>query len=153
MLEDAEPCSEAPLWGRAAAVVAASEELLDPMGSPPDLEARGRCCRAGDEAGFGLVWLTPPAMDEDDGSPVFLLVLLPAAEVWTWVLDWFWLELSSRSSSGVMNGAIPIIPSCLRFISANTGAGKIMWLLAGAVLAVRPAGMLASNPGGIPAIL
>lgn len=154
LLEEADPCSEAPVWGNAAAVVAASDEVLDPMGSPPDLDARGRCCLAGDEAGFGLVWLTPPAIDEDEeGRPVLLLALLPATAVWTCVLDWFWVELSSRSSSGVMNGAIPIIPSCLRFISANTGAGKIIWLLAGAVLAVRPAGMLASNPGGIPAIL
>lgn len=153
LLEDADPCSEAPVWGKAAAVVAASDEVLDPIGSPPDRDVRGRCCLAGDEAGFGLVWLTPPAKEDDKGRPVLLLAMLPATEVCTCVLDWFWVELSSRSSSGVMKGAIPIIPSCLRFISANTGAGKIIWLFAGAVLAVRPAGMLASNPGGIPAML
>lgn len=55
LLAEAEPSSEAPLWGRAAAVVAASAEELEPSGSAPDLEARGRGCRAGDEAGLGLV--------------------------------------------------------------------------------------------------
>lgn len=55
LLADAEPNSEAPLWGNAAAVVAASAELLDPRGSPPDLAASGRGCLAGDEAGLGLV--------------------------------------------------------------------------------------------------
>ena len=83
LLADADPCSEAPLWGNAAAVVAASAEVLDPRGSPPDLEARGRGCLAGDEAGLGLVWLMPPAMDEDEeGRPVLLLALLPATAVW-----------------------------------------------------------------------
>lgn len=157
LLADADPSSDAPLCGNAAAVVAASAEELDPRGSPPDLEARGRGCLAGEEAGFGLVWLTPPAMDEDEeGRPVLLLALLPATAEWACdcALVWFWDELSSRSSSGVIKGAIPIpIPSCLRLISASTGAGKIMWLFMEAVLAVRPAGMLASNPWGIPAIL
>lgn len=157
LLADADPSSEAPLWGKAAAAVAASAEVLDPRGSPPDLEAKGRGCRAGDEAGLGLVWLTPPAMVEDeDGRPVLLLLLLPATAVWTCVcvLGWFWEELSSRSSSGVMKGAMPIpMPSCLRLISASTGAGKIMGLLMGAVLAVRPAGMPARSPWGIPAML
>lgn len=88
---DADPNSEAPLWGNAAAVVAASAEVLDPSGSPPDLEASGRGCLAGDEAGLGLVWLTPPAMDEDDeGRPVLLLVLLPATAVCTCVCDLVW---------------------------------------------------------------
>lgn len=150
LLADADPSSEAPLWGNAAAVVAASAEVPDPRGSPPDLEGGGRGSLAGDEAGLGLVWLTPPAAAEDEeGMPAFLLALLPAPAVWTWgcILAWFWDELSSRSSSGVMKGAIPIpIPSCLRLISASTGAGKIMGLL----LAVRPAG---SSPCGIPAIL
>lgn len=153
LLADADPSSEAPLWGNAAAVVAASAEVLDPRGSPPDLAVRGRGCLAGDEAGLGLVWLTP---EDEEGRPVFLLALLPATAVWTCVcvLGWFWDELSSRSSSGVIKGAIPIpIPSCLRLISASTGAGKIMGLLIGAVLAVRPAGMPASSPWGIPAIL
>ena len=157
LLADADPSSEAPLWGNAAAAVAPSAEVLDPRGSPPDLEARGRGCLAGDEAGLGLVWLTPPAMDEDEeGRPELLLALLPATAVWIWdcVLGWFCDELSSRSSSGVMKGAIPIpIPSCLRLISASTVPGKIMELLMGAVLAVRPAGMPASSPWGIPAIL
>lgn len=150
LFADADPSSEAPLWGKAAAVVAASAEVLDPRGSAPDLAVSGRGCLAGEEAGFGLVWLTPPAMEEDEeGRPVLLLALLAVTDVWTCVciLGWFWDELSSRSSSGVMKGAIPIpIPSCLRLISASTGAGKIMGLLIGAVLAVRPAGMPASNP-------
>lgn len=138
------------MWGNAAAVVAASAELLDPRGSPPDLAVGGRGCLAGEEAGLGLVWLTPPAMDEDEeGRPELLLVLLPATALWIcdWILGWFWDELSSRSSSGVMKGAIPIpMPSCLRLISASTGAGKIMGLLMGAVRAVRPAGMPARSP-------
>lgn len=150
LLADADPSSEAPLWGNAAAVVAASAEVLDPRGSPPDLEVRGRGCLAGDEAGLGLVWLTPPAMEKDElARLVLLLVLLPAAAVWAcvWILGWFWDELSSRSSSGVIKGDIPIPrPSCLRLISASTGAGKIMGVLIGAVLAVRPAGMPASSP-------
>lgn len=153
LLAVADPSSEAPLWGSAAAVVAASAEVLDPRGSPPDREARGRGCLAGDEAGLGLVWLTPPAMDDDDddddGRPALLTAPLPATAVWSCVcgLGWFWEELSSRSSSGVMKGAIPIpMPSCLRLISASTGAGKIMGLLMGAVLAVRPAGIPASSP-------
>lgn len=79
---DADPSSEAPLWGNAAAVVAASAELLDPRGSPPDRAAGGRGCLAGDDAGLGLVWLTPPARDEDtDGRPVLLLALFPATAV------------------------------------------------------------------------
>lgn len=150
LLEDADPSSEAPLWGNAAAVVAASAEELEPSGSPPDLEVRGRGCLAGDEAGLGLVWLTPPAKDEDEeGRPVLLLLLLPATAVWICVciLGWFWDELSSRSSSGVIKGAMPIpTPSGLRPMSVSTGAGKIMGLFMGAVLAVRPAGMPASSP-------
>lgn len=83
LLADADPSSEAPLWGNAAAVVAASAEVLDPRGSPPDLEVRGRGCLAGEEAGLGLVWLTPPAMEKDEEARlVLLLVLLPAAAVW-----------------------------------------------------------------------
>lgn len=157
LLTDADPSSEAPLWGSVAAVVAASAEELDPRDSPPDLEARGRGCLAGDEAGLGLVWLTPPArVEEDEDMPAApLLALLPDTEVCIWLcnLAWFWDELSSRSSSGVMKGAIPNpIPSCLRLMSASTGPGKIMGLLMGAVLAVRPAGMPASSPCGIPAM-
>jgi len=157
LLADADPTSEAPLLGNAAAVVAASAEVLDPRGSPPDLEVRGRGCRAGDEAGFGLVWLTPPTIEKDEEVMlILLLALLLATAVWVCacVLAWFWEELSSRSSSGVIKGDIPIPnPSCLRLISASTGAGKIIGLLIGAVLAVRPAGMPASSPWGIPAIL
>lgn len=156
LLADADASSEAPLWGNAAAaVVAASAEVLDPRGSPPDLAVRGRGCLAGDDAGLGLVWLTPPAMENDEEARlVLLLVLLPATTVWVCVLGWFWEELSSLSSSGVIKGVIPIpIPSCLRLISASTGAGKIIGLLIGAVRAVRPAGIPASIPGGIPAIL
>lgn len=149
-MADADPSSEAPLWGNAAAAVAASAEVLDPSGSPPDLAVRGRGCLAGDEAGLGLVWLTPPAMEKDAEDMLeLLLVLLPAEEEWACVcvLGWFWEELSSRSSSGVMKGGIPIpIPRCLRLISASTGAGKIIWLLMGAVLAVSPPGMPASSP-------
>lgn len=144
---DADASSEAPLWGNAAAVVAASAELLDARGSPPDLAVRGRGCLAGDEAGLGLVWLTPPAMEEDEGTPALLLALLPATAVWACALGWLWDELSSRSSSGVIKGAIPIpMPSCLRLISASTGAGNIMGLFMGAVLAVRPADMPARSP-------
>lgn len=92
-------------------------------------------------------------MDEDDdGSPELLLALLPATAMWASVcaLGWFWTELSSRSNSGVMKGAMPI-PKFLRLIS-STGAGKIMWLFIEAALALIPAGMLASNPCGIPAM-
>lgn len=156
---DADPSSDAPPWGNAAAAVAASADVLDPRGSPPDRAARGRGCLAGDEAGLGLVWLTPPAMEEEEaGRPVLLLplLLLPATAVWTCgcVLGCVWDELSSRSSSGAMKGAMPIpIPSCLRLISASTGAGKIIGPLMGAVLAVRPAGIPANKLWGIPAIL
>lgn len=158
LLADAEASSEAPVCGNAAAaVVAASAEALDPRGSTPDLAVRGRGCLAGDDAGLGLVWLTPPAMENDDEARfAFLLELLPDTTVWVCVcvLGWFWEELSSLSSSGVMKEVIPIpIPSCLRLISASTGAGKIIGLLIGAVLAVRPAGIPASSPGGSPAIL
>lgn len=78
LLTDADPSSEAPLLGSAAAaVVAASAELLDPRGSAPDLAVGGRCCLAGDEAGLGLVWLTPPAMekDEEDRGALFELLV------------------------------------------------------------------------------
>ena len=152
---DADPSSDAPAWGSAAAVVAASELAPDPRASPPARAARGRGCLAGEDAGLGLVWLTPPAMEEEDGSPaLFPPLLLPATAdecIWVCCLDWD--ELSSRSSSGVMKGAIPIpMPSCLLLISASTGAGKIRGLLIGAVLAVSPAGIPASNPWGIPAM-
>lgn len=150
LLADADASSEAPLWGNAAAVVAASAEVLDPRGSPPDLAVRGRDCLAGDDAGLGLVWLTPPAMENDEEAKlVLLLVLLPATTVWVCVLGWFWEELSS----GAIKGVIPmLIPSCLRLISASTGAGKIIGLLIGAVRAVRPAGIPVSIPEGIPGI-
>lgn len=84
LLADAEPSSEAPLWGKAGAVVAASADVPEPSGSPPERAARGRGCRAGDEAGLGLVWLTPPAITEAvRGRPVLLLPLLPATAEWT----------------------------------------------------------------------
>lgn len=152
LLADAEPSSDAPLWGKAGAAVAASADVLELSGSPPEREARGRGCRAGEEAGLGLVWLTPPAIAETvSGRPELLLP--PATAEWTcvWGLGWFWDALSSRSSSWEMNGPMPMpIPNCLRLISAKTGAGKIMGLLMGAVLAAKPAGI---SPGGIPAIL